>query len=668
MNLVGHQLHMISTYVTCILLISLLVTRWKNRRVAPAFQHALDAGSFRGTRGYSRNNPSSGRQRLGSQDVLVLKAMVGDATESAPVKTNGTDTSKLLASDSPVERQAPTAMIPLPEVTDEAFKESASAAGADESPAHPLRSEASSFFVQPVEQLAPTLGAECGAALVIPPPIQEAERIEQFVPFAQLNADIDLITASAEDESAELVALAPEILAGECCAPIMEQPIQEEADGEEIAPAPAMEEFVAPLSVPAVHQDVKEAIAQSFPGPSVEEKTAAPSFLSFYGLQEQPFGVTPDPAYLYLSKVHRDAFTSLSQGIQNLRGFVALVAEPGMGKTTLLNKLMEELRDSARVVFLFQTQCNSRELLRHLLSELGVPSAGMDLVKMHKTLNEILFKEMLQGRRFVLIVDEAQNLRESALETIRLLSDFETTHAKLLQIVLAGQPQLVDTLMQPNLSQLRQRISVLASLEALNAAETANYVEHRLRAAGASGEPIFTPDAVALIAEKSQGTPRKINNICFGALMLGFSEGRRTIDADIVQKVVAKLDLESFARRPEPREALVKPEPMPDANSASELARLLLATLASEPRAKAGSGDAVPASAGITLSGKITEMIKTWHGGKENEYRVQVSLRREASSEIPVADRYYSCSFYVTEELAKGFRAGQAVRIKIERD
>ena len=180
---------------------------------------------------------------------------------------------------------------------------------------------------------------------------------------------------------------------------------------------------------------------------TTSEKAAPANLLSFYGLQQQPFDVTPDPSYLYFSPSHREALTSLKQGIEHFRGFMMLVAEPGMGKTTLLNKLMEELTDSARVVFLFQTQCSSRELLCFILNELEVDHTGMDVVAMHRALNQALLEEMLRGRRFVLIVDEAQNLQEPVLETIRLLSDFETTHSKLIQIVLAGQPQIAETLM-----------------------------------------------------------------------------------------------------------------------------------------------------------------------------------------------------------------------------
>src|SRR5271167_3633860 len=133
-------------------------------------------------------------------------------------------------------------------------------------------------------------------------------------------------------------------------------------------------------------------------------------FLDFYGLRQQPFGVTPDPAYLYPSRTHSEALAALSAGISEGRGFFALVAEPGMGKTTLLYRLLESLRDSARTAYLFQTQCDKREFFQYVLGELGVDTRGLGVVALHNKLNEVLFAELLQGKRFVLVVDEAQNL------------------------------------------------------------------------------------------------------------------------------------------------------------------------------------------------------------------------------------------------------------------
>ncbi len=273
-------------------------------------------------------------------------------------------------------------------------------------------------------------------------------------------------------------------------------------------------------------------------------------FLEFFGLREQPFGVTPDPKYLYLSQTHREALVSLTCGVQSDRGFMALISPPGMGKTTLLYQLLDQLRDSARTVFLFQTQCTSREFFRHLLSELGVDSQEMDLVAMHDKLNEIVFAEMLAGKRFVLVVDEAQNLHEYVLETVRLLSDFETPHAKLLQIVLAGQPQLAEKLSHPDLLQLRQRIAILNTIEPLNPGETAEYIEHRLRVAGYSGGVLFSREAMLTIADRSQGIPRNINNLCFNAMSLAYQRELKTIEPHIVQAVVKSLDLGRMVKTP----------------------------------------------------------------------------------------------------------------------
>jgi len=166
---------------------------------------------------------------------------------------------------------------------------------------------------------------------------------------------------------------------------------------------------------------------------------------------------------------------------------------------------------------------------------------------MHHKLNEILFDEMLAGKRFVLVVDEAQNLSESVLETVRLLSNFETPHTKLMQIVLAGQPQLTEKLAQPRLAQLRQRISVLSHLAPLTAAETVCYVDHRLKVAGYCGEPLFDAGAMRLIARRSQGIPRKINNICYNSLSIAHTQGCPSVTSETVQRVLGELIVESIA-------------------------------------------------------------------------------------------------------------------------
>jgi len=268
--------------------------------------------------------------------------------------------------------------------------------------------------------------------------------------------------------------------------------------------------------------------------------------LDYYSLKEQPFGVTADPRYLYLSPTHREALASLAYGVQSGRGFMSIIAQPGMGKTTILFQLLSQLEGSARTVFLFQTLCRPEDLLRGLLRDLGVIDDGKDVVRMQTQLNDVLWAEARQGRKVVVVIDEAQNLEDSALELVRMLSNFETTSDKLMQIVLGGQPQLRDKLVSPQLLQLRQRMSILARLHPFNAEETHLYIQHRLRVAGYSFQtPLFTPQAEALIAQHSRGIPRNINNICFNALSLGWVLKQRSIQKDVVREVLADLDLES---------------------------------------------------------------------------------------------------------------------------
>src|SRR5271154_4444394 len=183
--------------------------------------------------------------------------------------------------------------------------------------------------------------------------------------------------------------------------------------------------------------------------------------LDYYKLREQPFGVTPDPRFLYMSSTHREALASLLYGITSGRGFMSLIAKPGMGKTTLLFQLLQKLEGTARTAFLFQTLCTPRDFLRGLLADLGVEDHDGDLVWMHSKLNEILVRQSRERKRFVVVIDEAQNFDDSVL----MLSNFETPSEKLMQIVLAGQPQLADKLASAKLVQLRQRVSILSSLK-----------------------------------------------------------------------------------------------------------------------------------------------------------------------------------------------------------
>jgi general secretion pathway protein A len=330
-------------------------------------------------------------------------------------------------------------------------------------------------------------------------------------------------------------------------------------------------------------------------------------FLNFYGLREQPFGVTPDPRFLYLSPAHREALASVYYGIDAGRGFMALIAKPGMGKTTLLFQLLQKLRPHARTAFLFQTQCDSREFMRFLLRELGCELQGhQDMVTVHEEFNRCLLQEAHAGRKFVVVIDEAQNLEPSVLETVRLLSDFETPQAKLLQIVLSGQPELADKLARPSLKQLRQRVSSLSTIEPLPAVEVERYINHRLSAAGLKAPNIFTSRAVNAIAEMSEGIPRNISNICFNAMSMGCAMEARTIDVAIVQQVGADFDLTNL--RSDPSVNTFQPESISMAEAMTG-AHALDAVRTSIPL-RAKSAEALRAKEALAYLQEIVQRLK----------------------------------------------------------
>jgi general secretion pathway protein A len=345
-------------------------------------------------------------------------------------------------------------------------------------------------------------------------------------------------------------------------------------------------------------------------------------FLDFYGLREQPFGVTPDPRFLYLSPAHREALASLYYGVEAERGFLALIAKPGLGKTTLLFHLLEKLRRNARTVFLFQTQCNSREFMRFLLAELGVEGPDLDFVYLHEQFNKMLLAESRAGRRFIVVIDEAQNLDASVLETVRLLSDFETPQAKLLQIILSGQPELAEKLASPRLAQLRQRVSLLNKLAPLSMEESGRYIQHRLRVAGYCGEQLFVPPALKAIAQFSEGIPRNINNCCFNALSLGFALGQKVVDLSMVEEVIDDLDISEHVsenvaaageRGVRPSDSKVDAGSKVEVTTASKINSDTIG-VALTPAANGRSGALTPAEA-IAYMQQLSLQLKDWKRG-----------------------------------------------------
>jgi general secretion pathway protein A len=261
----------------------------------------------------------------------------------------------------------------------------------------------------------------------------------------------------------------------------------------------------------------------------------------FYQLRERPFALSPDPDYLYPSRVHQEALSYLRYGIEGHAGFVVITGEIGSGKTTLLQTLLRGLDRETTVARLVNTMLAPHELLEAILIDFGLePSESKPA--MLRTLADFLVEERAAGRLVLLVIDEAQNLSPQALEEVRMLSNLETEKSKLIQIVLVGQPDLRDALAKPELEQLRQRVTVSYHLQALDADETASYINHRLRRA-AIGAPLDFPRAVSdLVHARSRGVPRVINVICDAILLFGYGDERRVIDGPLAREAVAELE------------------------------------------------------------------------------------------------------------------------------
>jgi general secretion pathway protein A len=262
----------------------------------------------------------------------------------------------------------------------------------------------------------------------------------------------------------------------------------------------------------------------------------------FYNLRERPFALSPDPEYLYLSRVHREAMDAIRFGIESRVGFIVVTGEIGAGKTTVLQTLLRRLDEHAVVARLVNTILEPRDLLDAIAIDFGLNPNGKSKPMLLRELADFLVQQRTHGRASLLVVDEAQNLTPQALEEIRLLSNLETEKSKLLQIILVGQPNLRDTIDSPVLEQLRQRITVNYHLTPLDAADTQAYINYRLEHAALGEPPQFPRDAAALIHDRSGGVPRVINVICDAALIYGYAEEQRSLERGLVTAVVAELE------------------------------------------------------------------------------------------------------------------------------
>jgi len=272
-------------------------------------------------------------------------------------------------------------------------------------------------------------------------------------------------------------------------------------------------------------------------------------YLDHFQLSELPFRLSPDPAFLYLSQIHSRAKAYMESTIWFTDGFVVITGEIGSGKTTLIETFLKELEQEVVVAQLNQTQISPLEFLQTLLAQFGFSPFKMRKAELLATLNQFLIEQYANGRKVLLIIDEAQNLSNKVLEEVRLLSGVETTKEKVLRIILAGQPELNDKLDSADLVQLKQRVRLRFHLTALSEPDATEYIRHRLRVAGAGEREIFEPDTFPLLYRYTGGIPRLINTLCDTALLATFAQDRQTVSVDDVRSAVTELQWVEYAAR-----------------------------------------------------------------------------------------------------------------------
>ena len=262
----------------------------------------------------------------------------------------------------------------------------------------------------------------------------------------------------------------------------------------------------------------------------------------FYGFRESPFNITPDPRFLFFSQRHREAFDHMLFGITERKGFIQITGEVGTGKTTMCRALFGSLGEGYETALILNPRMTRLQLLRSILAELGLEPVGNDRVRGLDALNRFLLDQVARSKSVVLVIDEAQDMSVELLEEVRLLSNLETDQRKLLQIVLIGQPELRGLLDDRRLRQLRQRITVRYHLTPMSIDETASYISHRLRVAGANGRLTFDRWALRRIYKYSKGVPRLINAVCDKTLLCGYVDGVVDLHSRHVRRAVRELE------------------------------------------------------------------------------------------------------------------------------
>jgi general secretion pathway protein A len=271
----------------------------------------------------------------------------------------------------------------------------------------------------------------------------------------------------------------------------------------------------------------------------------ADMYNAFFGFTESPFNLSPDPAFFFRSEQHEEALANLVYGVQARKGFIVLAGEVGTGKTTMLECLRDYLESQyIEFAFLFNSRVNCEQFFEMIAYDLNLPCARTSKTEVLFALNQLLVEQAQQGRTVVLIVDEAHNLEWDVLEEIRLLGNLENRNGKLLQIILAGQPELDRKLDAPNLRQLKQRIVLRCNLRAFTLRDAVEYIQSRLEKAGMPNQTVFSEELMAEIHLRAQGTPRLINAICDNLLLTAFAEEQKVCTKKMLDEISHDLRLE----------------------------------------------------------------------------------------------------------------------------